>query len=260
VNHGEVVIVPDSDALAREATQRFAGLARQAVESRGRFSVALSGGSTPGALYQLLAEEPYRSQIPWEQVHLFWADERCVPPDDPGSNYRLANETLIAHVPILPANVHRVLGELAPEAAARAYDLALRRFFSGPRPQFDLVLLGLGSDGHTASLFPNSKALEETERLAVATIVFYKDRPAERVTLTLPALNSARQVIFLVSGPEKAEIVQAVLADVEERLPARRIHPATGRLTWLLDAAAAVRVRVPDAPSYELLAAVSKRK
>jgi 6-phosphogluconolactonase len=243
----ELVIVPDAEALAREAAQRLTNLARKAVESRGRFSVALSGGSTPGALYQLLAKLPYCSQILWAQVHLFWADERCVPPDDPGSNYRLAYEALIAGVPMPPENVHRVHGELRPKPAARAYDRELRRFFRAPRPRFDLVLLGLGSDGHTASLFPNSEALEETERLAVATTAFYDNRPAERVTLTLPALNAARQVLFLVSGLEKAEIVQAVLADVEGRLPARRIRPVAGQLIWLLDAAAAAHVRAPNA-------------
>jgi len=243
---GELVIVPDPEALAREAAQRFSDLDREAVESRGRFSVVLSGGSTPGALYRLLAEEPHCSQIIWAQVHLFWADERCVPPHDPGSNYRLAYEALIAPTRIPAENVHRVRGELAPRAAARAYDRELRRFFCGPRPRFDLVLLGLGSDGHTASLFPGSGALEETEQLAVATTAFYDNRPSERVTLTLPALNAARQVLFLVSGLEKAEIVQAVLADVEARLPARRIRPVAGQLTWLLDAAAAARVRVPS--------------
>ena len=243
---GELVIVPDPEALAREAAQRFSDLDREAVESRGRFSVVLSGGSTPGALYRLLAEEPHCSQIIWAQVHLFWADERCVPPHDPGSNYRLAYEALIAPTRIPAENVHRVRGELAPRAAARAYDRELRRFFRAPRPRFDLVLLGLGSDGHTASLFPGSGALEETEQLAVATTAFYDNRPSERVTLTLPALNAARQVLFLVSGLEKAEIVQAVLADVEARLPARRIRPVAGQLTWLLDAAAAARVRVPS--------------
>jgi len=253
----ELVIVPDSQALACEAAQRLADLARKATESRGRFSVALSGGSTPSPLYRLLTEEPYRSQIPWAQVDLFWADERCVPPDDPGSNYRLAYEALIAHTPIPAENVHRVRGELAPKAAARAYDRELRRFFCGPRPRFDLVLLGLGSDGHTASLFPTSEALQETERLAVATTAFYDNRPTERVTLTLPPLNAARQVLFLVSGPEKAEIVQAVLADVDGRLPARRVRPVAGQLTWLLDAAAASRV--PSVLLYELFAAVHKR-
>lgn len=238
----EVVIVPDPQALASEAAQRIAGLAREAAGSRGRFSIALSGGSTPGALYRLLAEEPYRSQIPWTQAQFFWADERCVPPDDPDSNYRLAYEALITHTPIHAEQVHRVRGELTAEAAAQAYDRDLRRFFGGPQSRFDVVLLGLGSDGHTASLFPGSEALEETERLAVATSAFYDNRPAQRVTLTLPALNGARQILFLVSGSEKAEIVRAVLADVEERLPARRVRPAAGRVAWLVDAAAAAHL------------------
>jgi len=259
VMEAEFVIVPDSDAVAYEAAQRLAVLARESVESRGHLSVALSGGSTPGALYRLLTEEPYRSQIPWEKVHLFWADERCVPPDDPGSNYWSANETLIAHVPIPPGNIHRVRGELEPKAAARAYDQGLRRFFGGPQPRFDLVLLGLGSDGHIASLFPNSAALEQTERLAVATTAFYDNRPAQRVTLTLPALNAARHVLFLVTGPEKAEGVQAVLADEEERLPARRVRPVSGQVTWLLDVAAAAHVRLLNGWLPGLCAAVHIR-
>lgn len=154
-------------------------------------------------------------------------------------------------------NVHRVRGELASKAATRAYDRELRRFFCGLRPRFDLVLLGLGSDGHTASLFPTLDALEETERLAVATTAFYDNRPTERVTLTLPAINATRQALFLVSGSEKAEIVQAVLADIEERLPARRIRPVAGHLAWFLDAAAASRV--PNVLPYGFFALVRKR-
>jgi len=245
----DLVVLPDLDALAREAAHHLEALAREAVESRGRFTVALSGGSTPAVLYRLLAEEPYRSHIPWAQVHLFWADERCVPPDDPASNYRLAHDTLIAHIPIPADNVHRIHGELSPSTAARAYDRDLRRFFRGPQPLFDLVLLGLGRDGHTASLFPGSQALQETDRLAVATTAFYDDRPAERVTLTLPALNAARHVLFIVSGPDKADILQAVLADVEGLLPARRIRPAAGQLTWLLDTPAAANLHPPH-PSW----------
>ena len=239
----EIIIVPDAPALARRAAQRFTDLAGQALELRGRFIAALSGGSTPGALYRLLAAEPYRSQISWEQVHLFWADERCVPPGDPGSNYRLAYENLIARTPIPPENVHRVRGELEPRLAAQAYDRELQDFFFGPPPRFDLVLLGLGSDGHTASLFPGSDALEETERLAVAVTAFYDDRPARRVTLTLPALNAARHLLFLVSGGEKAEIVHTVLDDATAHLPAQRVCPIAGELTWLLDAAAARNVQ-----------------
>jgi len=231
----EIVIMPDPEALAREAAQRFKTLALEAAESRGRFSVALSGGSTPDALYRLLAEEPHRGQIPWEQVHLFWGDERCVSADDPGSNFRLANQALIAHVPIPPENIHRIRGELEPQAAARAYERELQDFFCGPKPRFDLVLLGLGGDGHTASLFPGSGALDETERLAVAVEAHYQDRPAQRVTLTLPAINTARQILFLVTGSTKAEIVQAVLEGPDGCFPAQRIHPSAGQLTWLMD-------------------------
>jgi 6-phosphogluconolactonase len=239
----EIVVVPDPSALASKAAQHFAILALEAIGSRGRFSVALSGGSTPGALYSLLAEAPYREQIPWEGVHLFWSDERCVPPDDPDSNYWLANERLIAHVPILGENVHRLRGELQPEAAARGYDRTLRDFFCGPRPRFDLVLLGLGSDGHTASLFPGSDALHETERLAVAVEAHYQDRPAQRVTLTLPAINTARQVLFLIAGRAKAGIVHAALEGPGGRFPAQYVQPTAGQLTWLLDAEAAGQLR-----------------
>lgn len=248
----EIVVVADPKALAHEAAKRFAHLAQEAAASRGRFSVALSGGSTPGALYRLLAGDPYRDQIPWELVHLFWSDERCVPPDNPGSNFHLANETLIAHVPLLPDHVHRVLGELEPRTAARAYERDLQDFFCGPRTRFDLVLLGVGSDGHAASLFPGSTALQARQRLAVAVEAHYQDRPASRVTLTLAALNTARHVLFLVAGSAKAGIVQAMLqgpaldgsGSVEAHLPlpAQQIQPMAGQLTWLIDAAAASKL------------------
>jgi 6-phosphogluconolactonase len=162
-----------------------------------------------------------------------------VPPDDPGSNFRLAKDALIAQVPIPSENVHRVLGELDPERAARVYVKELEGFFCGPRTRFDLVLLGLGEDGHTVSLFPQSAALQETERLVVAVEARYGDRPAYRVTLTLPAINTARQVWFLVMGQTKAEIVQAVLEGRAQGLPAQQVQPMAGQLTWLLDAAAA---------------------
>jgi 6-phosphogluconolactonase len=235
----EVIVLPDAAAVARAAARRFAELAQEAVTARGRFSAALSGGSTPGALYRLLAEEPHRTQIPWTAVHLFWGDERSVSPDGAGSNYRLAEEALIAHVPIPTDNVHRMHGEWAPEQAARAYDRRLQDFYCGPRPRFDLVLLGLGSDGHTASLFPGSDALHETEKLAVAVEAIYQDRPAQRMTLTLPAINTTRQALFLVTGSSKAGIVQAVLEGPAGRLPAQQVQPTAGQLTWLLDEAAA---------------------
>jgi 6-phosphogluconolactonase len=177
--------------------------------------------------------------MPWHQVHLFWGDERCVLPDDPGSNYRLAHETLISQVPIPADNVHRMRGELEPEAAARAYQRVLEDFFCGPRARFDLVLLGLGQDGHTASLFPGSPAMAEVERLVAPATALYQDRPAQRLTLTLPAINASRQVLFLVRGSAKAQVVQAVVEGPAAHLPAQRIQPTAGRLTWLLDAAAA---------------------
>lgn len=238
----DVIIMPDPATLARQAGRSLAKLVQEAIGSRGRFSVALSGGSTPGRLYRLLAAEPYRTQVPWGQVHLFWGDERCVPPDDPGSNYHLAAETLISQVPIPAENVHRMHGELEPGTAAQAYDRALQDFFCGPRPRFDLVLLGLGEDGHTASLFPDSSLLTEAERLVAPAEALYQGRPAQRVTLTLPAINSARHVWFLVSGSAKAQVVHAVLDGPAEQLPAQRIQPVAGRLTWWLDTAAASRL------------------
>jgi 6-phosphogluconolactonase len=239
----EIVVLPDSDTLAHEAAQRFAELAVEAVDSRGRFSVALSGGSTPRALYRLLAEEPYRGQIPWKGVHLFWGDERCVLPDDPGSSFRAADEAFISRVPLPSDNVHRVRAELAPEVAARAYANALDDFFCGPHARFDLVLLGLGEDGHTASLFPGSDALQETGRLVTAVEAHYQNRPAVRVTLTFPAINTARHVLFLVTGSDKARIVRAVLEGDQRSYPARQVRPTAGELTWLLDAAAASRLQ-----------------
>ena len=239
----EIVILPDPPALASEAARRFAGLAVQAATDRGLFAVALSGGTTPRMLYGLLSREPYRRAVPWARVHLFWADERCVPVTDPESNFHLIGEALICRVPIPAQNVHRMPAELGAETAAHAYEDLIFAFFGGPSPQFDLVLLGLGGDGHTASLFPGSSAAQETERLAVAVEADYQGRPAQRVTLTLPAINAARQVIFLVSGSAKAGIVQAVLEGPEGEFPAQRVRPTSGQLTWLLDAAAAAHLK-----------------
>lgn len=238
----EIVITPNPATLAREAAARLAKLAQEAIASRRRFSIVLSGGSTPGVLYRLLAGEPYRAQLPWEHIHLFWGDERSVPPDDPASNYQLAHESLLARVPIPPQNIHRVQGELEAGAAARAYERTLQDYFCGPQTRFDLVLLGLGDDGHTASLFPESAALGERERPAAAVEAHYQDRPARRVTLTLPAINSARQVWFLVTGSAKAGIVKEVLEGPDRGLPAQQVRPKAGQLLWILDEAAASRL------------------
>jgi 6-phosphogluconolactonase len=248
----EVVVVPEAAALAREAAERFVQMAREAVEARGRFSVALAGGSTPGGAYRLLAEAPYRTRVPWEQVHIFWGDERLVPPDDPGSNYGLAQQAFIGLVPIPAENVHRVRGELKPEAAARAYELELEDYFCGPLPRLDLVILGLGSDGHTASLFPGSPLLEETSETVAVARANYQGRPAWRVTLTLPAINAARHVLFLAGGAEKAGIVAAVLGEGGGSLPAQRVCPVAGQVTWLLDRAAAAGLAgEPQGPSQQ---------
>jgi 6-phosphogluconolactonase len=235
----QVAVLPDLAALSEEAARRIIKQARGAVASRGRFTVALSGGSTPEGAYRLLAQVQYGSQVPWDGVHLFWGDERCVPPDEAGSNYRLAYQAFIAEVPIPAENVHRIRGELSPPAAALAARREMEDFFCGPLPRFDLVLLGLGTDGHTASLFPGSDALEVVGDMAVAVEAQYEGRPAQRVTLTLPAINGARQVLFLVSGEDKSGIVAQVLGSGGGSLPAERVRPTAGELVWLLDEAAA---------------------
>ena len=244
-----VQVYPDGAALAQAAAAHWVARATEASATRGRFAVALAGGTTPRAAYALLATPAWAGLVDWARVHVFWGDERCVPPDHPESNYRLAHEALLAHVPLPPANVHRVRGEQEPEAAAADYEHTLRHFFGpGSEPRFDLVLLGLGRDGHIASLFPGTAALAETARLVVAVAAAYEERPTWRISLTLPALNAAHEVVFLVSGAEKAAIVRTALGNAEARLPAQLVRPASGRVTWLLDAASSreIHYRRPD--------------
>jgi 6-phosphogluconolactonase len=240
-----------------ELSERAAGHVARTLEERAainsRITLVLSGGTTPGPLYARLATEPFRELIPWHRLHLFWGDERCVPPDDPASNYRMAQEALISRVPIPAQNVHRMPAELSePIRAAEAYEAELRRFWNVPSvewPRFDLVLLGIGADGHTASLFPGSTALDETTRWVAAP---YIDRfKSHRVTLTLPVFNHADQVCFLAAGKEKAPIVKAVVEGDRRTtpLPAQLIQPATGRVVYFLDADAAGLLRKGDALS-----------
>jgi 6-phosphogluconolactonase len=241
LTHSTITVVASRAALAEEAAQAVAGAAEEAVRLRGRFTLALSGGSTPRRLYARLASPPFRSRIDWARVHVFWGDERCVPPDHPDSNYRLAYESLLSKVPIPPERIYRMRGEDPdPERAAEDYARELRRAFSlkpGELPRFDLILLGLGADGHTASLLPGSPALDETTRLAVAA--YAGPLRVSRLTLTLPVLNAAARVIFLVSGAEKAEALSAVLkGGASPNRPASLIRPARGTL-WLVDRAAA---------------------
>lgn len=241
---GRLVVLPDPAALAREAAEDFTRRALAAASARGRFAVALSGGHTPRRLYALLGDErsPYRSRVPWEKVHLFWGDERHVGPDDIQSNYRMVREALLSRVAIPEGNVHRIEAELPdPSEAAARYEEELRRFFGlapGGMPAFDLMYLGLGSDGHTASLFPQAAALTVRDRLVVATRVSRLD--AFRITMTYPVFDQARAVVFLVAGSEKAGILAAVRDPAgAAAYPAGRIHPLEGELLWLADRAAA---------------------
>ncbi|MFI5395528.1 MAG: 6-phosphogluconolactonase [Candidatus Binatia bacterium] len=246
----EVIVCENASDLAKRAAREFSRAAQESVASRGRFRVALAGGSTPRAAYALLANAPLRQQVPWQQTEVFWGDERVVPPNDPASNYRMAHEILLAHVPIPPDHIHRFRTELSPpDAIARQYEDELRASFQCTRPRFDLILLGMGEDGHTASLFPHSAALHEERKLAVA--LYAAHLQAYRVTLTLPVLNEARLVIFLASGRTKAEMLRHVLRGERqpERWPAQAIQPHEGRLVWLVDRDAAATLHPDDAGS-----------
>jgi 6-phosphogluconolactonase len=232
--HGTVSVFPDAAALAEAAARQFAELAQSASDTSRRFSVALAGGETPKATYQLLASEGFRRQINWGHVHLFWGDERCVPPDHSESNYDMARRAFIDDVPIPEGNVHRILGEHDPVVAAETYEAELKDHFKSGLPAFDLILLGLGTDGHVASLFPGSAALEEKSRLAVAAQ--HPQSNQWRVTLTLPVINNAASVVVLVSGERKREIVDR-LRRGDGTPPASRLLPASGNLLWLMDRA-----------------------
>jgi 6-phosphogluconolactonase len=239
VTEREEIVCADIDDLAGRAAAEWARSAAEAIARAGRFAVALSGGNTPRALYTKLAGEPFRSRIAWDRIHFFWGDERSVPADHADSNYRMTYETLLARVPVPPANIHRIETERGAAEAAAAYEAALRDFFAlwpGVFPRFDLILLGLGEEGHTASLFPGSAALAERERLVTA--VYVEKLKTDRITLTLPVLNSAAEIAFLVSGRSKAEVVKQALRDRAD-LPAARVSPSDGRLLWFLDQEAA---------------------
>jgi 6-phosphogluconolactonase len=242
VSRAERIICRDVADLATKSASEFVNLAKSSVEASGRFVVALSGGETPKSLYASLASAEFRSEISWPRLHFFWGDERPVPPDDPDSNYRMAFETLLSKVPVPEKNIHRVPAEQAPEVAAGGYEKEIRDFFGLADlawPRFDLVLLGVGDDGHTASLFPDSDAPGETRRLVVAPYV--EKLRSRRITLTLPVLNAAVNIFFLVAGKGKAAIVRDVLQPRpgSKQLPAERIDPQDGKVVWFLDRAAA---------------------
>jgi 6-phosphogluconolactonase len=236
----EVRVLPDLESLAEEGAREFAAAAAGAVRDRGLFRVALAGGSTPRALHRRLTAPPCRGEIDWARARFFWGDERCVPPEAERSNYRMAWETLLEPLAIPPEAVFRMRGEEEPQTAAALYEQVLAGEFAGEagRPRFDLVLLGVGPDGHTASLFPGTPALTEHRRRVVANHVPKFDE--WRLTLTFPVFNAARRVMFLAAGGEKSGPVARIIK--KERgyrsLPAARIRPRNGRLLWLLDEAA----------------------
>jgi 6-phosphogluconolactonase len=245
-------VEPNAEALARRAAQYLVEMVGEAADGRGRARIAISGGSTPKAAFVLLADpsQPWRARMPWDKLDLYWVDERAVPPGDADSNYGMTREALLDRVPLQPGQIHRIEGELDPEAAAARYESELRSSFrleGAELPRFDLIALGMGSDGHTASLFPRTQALHETDRLVAANRVPQKD--AWRITLTWPVINRASSVFFLVAGADKAAILSEVLTGPSdpERLPSQLIWPSSGILTLILDKAAAALLPATDA-------------
>ncbi|HEV2292395.1 MAG TPA: 6-phosphogluconolactonase [Tepidisphaeraceae bacterium] len=245
----EIKVLPDPAAVAAEAAERVVRSADEAIALAGRFSFVLAGGSTPKALYELLASDAYRDRVDWAKVEIYFGDERTVPPDHKDSNYRMARETLLAKVPIPGDNVYRMRGEIDPQEAAKEYGLMLKEKFpaitSGQVQNgetwggADLLLLGMGEDGHTASLFPGTPALRETKHRVVANPV--PQLNTTRLTMTAPFLNRSRTVILTVTGASKAQRLAEVLEGPRdpERLPVQLIAPASGKMTWLIDATAA---------------------
>lgn len=239
----EVKIFDNATELASASASRFIELGREAIALRGRFIVALAGGSTPKRVYELLASESYREQLDWSKVHVFFGDERCVPPDDAESNYRMANEALLSRVTLPAENIHRMNGVGDSAANALLYEDEMRTFFNDAAwPRFDLILLGMGDDGHTASLFPNTEVLNEREAWVAG--LWVEKLGAYRITLTPPAINHAAHIIFLVTGENKAERLAEVLEGKHDfaRLPAQLIKPLDGSLHWFVDKAASTRL------------------
>jgi 6-phosphogluconolactonase len=251
--HVDYRVFPQQDALAHATAERLVQGIQSAVAARGVARIAISGGTTPKVVFALLAnpDEPYRSAIPWDRLWIFWVDERCVPPDHPDSNYGAARSLLLDKVPLPPDHIIRIEGELDPEEAAARYESAIRghyRLEGAEGPVFDVVQLGMGDDGHCASLFPHTAALHEMIRISVANHV-PQQKQSWRVTLTWPVINAARDVFFLIDGPAKADPLGRVLQGPydPETLPSQLIQPQNGRLLFLLDTAAAAHLPQPGA-------------
>jgi 6-phosphogluconolactonase len=254
----EYCVLPDPATLAQRAAQHFVEMAEDAVASRGRAGIAVSGGTTPKAAFKLLADpgQPWLARMPWDKLELFWVDERTVPPTDADSNYRMTREAMLDHVPLKPEQVHRMEGEMKPEIAASRYESLLRNTFrleGAESPRFDLVELGMGDDGHTASIFPHTDAIHTLGRIVTANKVPQKD--TWRITLTWPVINQASSVFFLIEGKGKAEILKEVLMGPRdpERLPSQLIWPSSGILTLFLDKDAAALLPATDGAGCGLL-------
>lgn len=240
-------VEPDADALTQRAARYFVEAVEKAAAARGRARIAISGGGGPKPVFEALADpaQPWRARMPWDKLEIFWVDERCVPPTDPNSNYNMALKAMLARAPLAPEQIHRMEGELEPEAGAARYESELRNSFrleGAETPRFDLIQLGLGTNGHTASLFPHTPALREMGRLAVANLT--DAAQPWRITLTAPVLNRGGDVFFLIDGAEKAQVVKDVFLGPRnpEQLPAQLIQPEGGILSLLLDKAAAAQL------------------
>ena len=237
----EVIIEPDAVHLASRCAEIFCDISRESAEEKGYFAVAVSGGSTPRAMYRLISEDPFASKIPWQDTHLFWVDERLVPFEDPESNFGTAKKDYIEKVSIPPEHLHPMPVSSSPEEGAELYQEELERFFQGlgtDNPAFDLILLGVGKDGHVASLFPDQGGLNEKKRWVIA--VKGGNPYVSRLTMTYPILNHARHIVFHVSGKDKSEILRSIFQDRQSGLPAQRIKPVNGKLIWLIDRDAAI--------------------
>ena len=237
---GQIIIADDPDDLALRAAQMFTASARHCILDKGGFTVVLSGGSTPRPIHRLLSKEPFVSQMPWDMTHMFWVDERCVPYDHPYSNFGAARKDLIDRVNVPKFHVHPMPTDILPQMGAIRYQEELTGFFKlkrGGIPRFDLIILGIGDDGHTASLFPGKHMTTENDRLVMSVRGGNPD--VDRITLTLSVINNAGEVMFIASGRRKADIVRLVLQDTQRTLPAQKVCPVNGSLTWLVDREAA---------------------
>jgi 6-phosphogluconolactonase len=238
----EIIVCQNQEDIFKRAADLFVKLANERIDSQGRFSVALSGGSTPRGMFALLASDDYRSRVDWSKVHLFWGDERSVAPDHKDSNYRMANEAMISKVPVPPENVNRMQAEESDiDAAAAKYETLLKQHFNlkeGQWPQFDLLLLGMGDDGHTASLFPGTKALAEKDRIVVSNWV--EKFNTNRMTMTAPAINNSRVILFMAAGEGKRGPLKEVLSGKRntDLYPSQLIEATDGKVIWMVDEAA----------------------